>query len=210
MSARAPGWPAVLRDGAVSLRPFRRGDARTWSTARLRSEAWLTPWEPSLRAPYRDRNSPSAFGTLRRRLAEQARAGTTLPFAICLGDAVVGQLTVGNIVRGSFNSGYLGYWVEERYAGQGICPTAVALAVDHCFGPGRLHRVEANIRPENVASRRVVEKLGFRQEGMHLRYLSIDGAYRDHVSYALTAEDVPAGLLARWHAVRDDEMATET
>jgi ribosomal-protein-alanine N-acetyltransferase len=80
----------------------------------------------------------------------------------------------------------------------------MALAVDHAFASG-LHRIEVNIRPENKASRRVVEKLGFREEAYHPRYLHIDGAWRDHVGYALTTEDVSAdgGLLARWHRTRD-------
>jgi ribosomal-protein-alanine N-acetyltransferase len=77
-------------------------------------------------------------------------------------------------------------------------PTAVALASDHCFDIG-LHRVEINIRPENMASRRVVEKLGFRPEGMRPALLHIDGAWRDHLAFALTAEEVPGGLLSRWH-----------
>ena len=82
--------------------------------------------------------------------------------------------------------------------------TAVALAVDHCFGPVGLHRIEINSRPENTRSLRVVEKLGFRDEGLRERLLHIDGAWRDHVGYALTSEDVAAegGLLARWHRVR--------
>jgi ribosomal-protein-alanine N-acetyltransferase len=79
-------------------------------------------------------------------------------------------------------------------------PTAVALAVDHCFLVLRLHRVEVNIRPENTASLRVVEKLGFRDEGLRRRYLHIDGAWRDHRSFALTAEEVPGGLLSRWRS----------
>jgi ribosomal-protein-alanine N-acetyltransferase len=74
------------------------------------------------------------------------------------------------------------------------------MAVDHCFFVVGLHRIEASIRPENQASRRVVEKLGFREEGLRRRYLHIDGAWRDHLCYALTVEDVPGGLLARWRS----------
>ena len=81
-------------------------------------------------------------------------------------------------------------------------PTAVALAVDHCFRTVGLHRIEVCIRPENAPSRRVVEKLGFRSEGLRPRYLHIDGAWRDHLIYALTAEEVPDGLLRRWRRVR--------
>jgi ribosomal-protein-alanine N-acetyltransferase len=111
------------------------------------------------------------------------------------------MVTVMNIVRGAFQSGAVGYWVSSEVAGRGVMPTAVALLVDHCFGPVGLHRVEVNIRPENGPSLRVVEKLGFRHEATHPRYLHIDGAWRDHLGFALTVEDVqPEGLLARWRA----------
>lgn len=186
------------------LRPMRLRDAAAWSEVRLRNEAWLAPWEstPAGLPPYADRHSPADFVAVHRRSRRAVRDGTTLPFGICLDGALVGQLTVGNAVRGAFDSAYLGYWVDAAVAGRGIAPTAVALAVDHCLRVG-LHRLEANVRPENVPSRRVVEKLGFRVEGLHERYLRIDGAWRDHVAYAVTVEDVvPDGMLARWRATR--------
>lgn len=206
---RHPGWPAVLVDGAVLLRPYRGRDAGAWSAARRANEAWLAPWEPT--APggsWWDLNSPFAFRAVYRDLRSSARAGFAMPFAVCLrtdeGERLVGQLTIGNIVRRALCSGYAGYWVDSRVAGRGVMPTALALAVDHAFGPGGLHRIEVNIRPENTASRRVVEKLGFREESYLVRYLHIAGAWRDHIGYALTTEDVAAqgGLLARWHRIR--------
>jgi len=127
-----------------------------------------------------------------------------MPFAVCLHDprtgrdTLVGQLTLGNIVRRAFCSAYAGYWVDSRVAGRGVIPTALALVVDHAFGQGGLHRIEVNIRPENRASRRVVEKLGFREEGLRRRFLHIAGDWRDHVSYALVQEEVTAGVLRRW------------
>ncbi|HVE97794.1 MAG TPA: GNAT family protein [Mycobacteriales bacterium] len=199
---RSPGWPAVLREGDVVLRPFRMRDGAAWSESRLANEEWLAPWEPPGGGSYVERNSAASYGAMVRALRRRAREGTQLAFAIWWQDRFAGQLTVGNIVRGALHGAHLGYWVDGRYAGRGICPTAVALAVDHCFGPVGLHRVEANVRPENVASRRVVDKLGFRVEGTRLRYLYIDGAYRDHVSYALTTEDVPGGLVNRWRDIR--------
>ena len=128
-----------------------------------------------------------------------------MPFAVCLREAgrerLVGHLNLGNIVRRAFCSAYAGYWVDARVAGRGIIPTAMALAVDHAFGPGGLHRIEVNIRPENGPSRRVVEKLGFREEAYHPRYMHIDGAWRDHIGYAMTSRGRrgrgrPAGPLA--------------
>jgi [ribosomal protein S5]-alanine N-acetyltransferase len=201
MNGRHPGWPAELAEGPVGLRPLKRGDARMWSEIRLANEEWLAPWEPTHPMTWAARHQPVAFHPLLRQLRRQAREGYALPFAVTWEDRLVGQLTIGNIVRGAFCSGYAGYWVDGRYAGRNITPTALALAVDHAFSRAGLHRIEVNIRPENVPSRRVVEKLGFRQESYHQRYLNIDGGWRDHLGYALTVEDVtPHGLLARWRA----------
>ena len=126
-----------------------------------------------------------------RHQRKQARAGLLLPFSITVAGRLAGSIMVGGITRGAFDSGYVGYWVDEQVAGRGVVPTALGLVLDHCFGPVGLHRVEANVRPENAASRRVVSKLGFRQEGLHRRYLFIDEDWRDHLTYALLAEDVP-------------------
>jgi [ribosomal protein S5]-alanine N-acetyltransferase len=208
-----PGWPAVLVDGEVWLRPYRRGDAQAWSAARRANEAWLSKWEPTPYGMWHDLNSPATFRAVHADLRRAARRGTAMPFAVCLrtdaGERLVGQLTLGNIVRRAFCSAYAGYWIDSRFAGRSIIPTALALAVDHAFRLGGLHRIEVNIRPENTPSRRVVEKLGFRQEAYHERYLHIDGDWRDHIGYALTSEDVAAegGLLARWHRIRAGSLS---
>jgi len=120
--------------------------------------------------------------------------------------AVAGQVTVGGITWGSLRSAHIGYWIDRQLAGQGIVPTAVALATDHLFDVG-LHRVEINIRPENAASLRVVEKLGFRPEGSRLRFLHIDGAWRDHQCFALTAEEVGGSILSRWNQSRPGSLS---
>jgi ribosomal-protein-alanine N-acetyltransferase len=204
----APGWPVVLLDGPVLLRPYRRRDASAWSEVRRSNQAWLAPWESSPPGPWNELNSAASFRWIYREQRRSARAGAGMPFAICLiegrSERLVGHLNLGNIVRRAFCSAYAGYWVDARVAGRGVMPTALALAVDHAFGPGGLHRIEVNIRPENKPSRRVVEKLGFREEAFHPRYMHIDGAWRDHIGYALTSEDVAAegGLLARWHRLR--------
>ena len=115
---------------------------------------------------------------------------------------LAGQLTVSGIVGGSASWGQIGYWVDQRWAGRGITPTAVALATDYCFKVMRLHRIEIAIRPENTKSLRVVEKLRFRPEGLRPRYLHIDGDWRDHLVFALNSEEVPEGLLRRWNPDR--------
>lgn len=193
-------WPARLRDGHVELRPLRLRDATAWREVRSRNARWLRPWEAT--TPLSEHDVPSTYGAMVRRLRAEARDGRTMPFALTYEGTFIGQVTVGGIARGSLLSAYIGYWVDQRYAGRGIMPTAVALATDHCFTAAGLHRVEINIRPENAASLRVVEKLGFRAEGLREHYLHIDGGWRDHLTFALCAEDVPDGLMARWRESR--------
>jgi [ribosomal protein S5]-alanine N-acetyltransferase len=195
-----PGWPARLSAGPVRLEPLRRGDARDWVRLRLANEDRLTPWEPSAPVPWRDRHTPAAFRAMRRAGIRRARAGLSLPFALSVDGRLAGQVTVDNIVRGALRSGHLGYWVDGAVSGRGLATLAVALVCDHAFTAAGLHRLQADIRPENLPSQRLVERLGFRQEGVLRRYLDIDGDWRDHLSYALLAEDAPGGLLARWRA----------
>ncbi len=193
------GWPVELADGDVGLRPLRYRDARRWRELREQNAGWLDPWEATSPDPL---VPPMQYRQLVRAMSSEARGGRALPFTITCRGEMVGQLSVAGIGWGSLRSAHIGYWVSRHVAGRGITPTAVALATDHCLFTMTLHRVEVNIRPENAASLRVVEKLGFRYEGLRLRYLHIDGQWRDHRTFALTAEDVPQGLLARWHASR--------
>jgi ribosomal-protein-alanine N-acetyltransferase len=197
----APGWPATLTDGAVTLRPLRLRDASAWTEVRRRNVEWLKPWEATQpEGPSSFGDSTAVFTTMTRRLRRDARRGLALPFTILVEDQLAGQLNVAGLVRGSLLSAHIGYWVDRRVAGRGVTPTAVALVTDHCFEVVGLHRIEVNIRPENHASRRVVEKLGFREEGMRKQYLHIEGDWRDHLTYALVRGDVPGGVVARWHA----------
>jgi [ribosomal protein S5]-alanine N-acetyltransferase len=131
-------------------------------------------------------------------MARRARVGASVPFMIRVEGRLAGQVTIDNVVRGAMRSGHLGYWIDRSVAGRGHASLAVALACDHAFGPVGLHRLQADIRPENVRSQRLVERLGFQREGLLRRYLDIDGDWRDHVTYALLAEDVPAGVVTRW------------
>lgn len=195
-------WPVTLTRGDLSLRPIRYRDRRQWETVRRRNATWLSPWEASNPAP--GGYLPN-FLEMVRYLHQQARVGAALPFVITERQppqgkpALIGQVTVSTIVWGSAMSATLGYWVDQQHAGRGVAPTAVAMATDHCINSLGLHRIEVNIRPENTASLRVVQKLGFRDEGMRLNYLHINGRWSDHRSFALTAEEMPAeGLLQRW------------
>jgi [ribosomal protein S5]-alanine N-acetyltransferase len=199
---RHPGWPARLGPlrvaaGEIMLRPVRLRDATAWSRLRLRDEAYLRDWEPDAEGTWAERYTPMAWPVQCTGLRAIARRGQALPLAITLGGRLVGQLTVGNVVRGALRSAWVGYWVESGVAGYGVATGAVALAVDHAFGSVGLHRIEATVRPENVASLRVLAKLGFREEGLLLRYLEVDGAWRDHRLLAVTREEVGAGLVDR-------------
>jgi [ribosomal protein S5]-alanine N-acetyltransferase len=199
------GWPSTLTErglleAPVGLRPVQVRDASIWRETRVRNAAWLRPWEPTNPETPLYRTSLGPYVAMARTMRREARHGMTLPWVITYGGRFAGQLTVGSIVWGSARSAQVGYWIDELYAGRGVTPTALAMALDHCFFIVGLHRVEATIRPENHASRRVVEKLGFREEGLRRRSLHIDGSWRDHLCYALTAEDVQNGLLPRWRS----------
>jgi len=119
-----------------------------------------------------------------------------LPYVIEVDGRFAGQLTIGNVTHGALRSAWVGYWVSRDLTGGGVATAALGLGVDHCFGPVRLHRVEATVRPENAASRRVLAKAGFREEGLLKRYLDVDGGWRDHLLVALTAEEVEGSVAA--------------
>ena len=179
----------------MGLRPLSLRDARAWREVRARNREWLTPWEATV--PPGDRSAPATYRGMVRELRRQARQGRSMPFAVTVEDVFAGQLTVSNIVGGSARWGQIGYWIDRQHAGRGTIPVAVAMAVDHCLFEAGLHRIEIAIRPENTASLRVVEKLGFREFGFAPRYLHIDGEWRDHRLFAIAVEDCPGGLLRR-------------
>lgn len=104
-------------------------------------------------------------------------------------DDIVGAININEIVRGPFQSGYLGYYAFSKHAGQGLMKQGLALVVGEAFTSLSLHRLEANIQPENVGSISLVRRCGFSKEGFSRRYLRIAGAWRDHERWALLRED---------------------
>ncbi|MDA4894575.1 MULTISPECIES: GNAT family N-acetyltransferase [Microbacterium] len=180
--------------GPVEIRLVRPRDARVLQHELLTNRDWLQRWEATLPGAAVGFDMRVSI----RRLLQQYRDGGGYPFVMEYDGDVAGQLNVWGVMRGSLCSATIGYWVSERFAGKGITPTAVALATDLCFSELGLHRIEICIRPENRASIRVVQKLGFRYEGRRRRYIHIDGDWRDHLCFALVQEDVPEGVLARW------------
>jgi len=186
----------TLSDGDTSIRPIRVRDARSLEKELRDNRRWLRKWEAT--SPV----GPVTFDVKSsiRGLLQQSRVGAGLPFVIEYDGDIAGQLNVSSISYGSLASATIGYWVSERFAGKGLTPTAVALATDYCFFQLGLHRMEICIRPENAPSLRVVEKLGFRYEGLRRRFIHIDGDWRDHFCFGLTVEEVPQGVLRRWQS----------
>ncbi len=189
-------WPVVLEHQSVRLRPLRASDSRRYLETRARNHFWTKEWDATRPPGVPDR--PMTFREMARKFNREARAGRMLPWAIEVDGEFAGQLTISGIVRGSAQWGQAGYWVDERQAGKGVMPTALALAADHMFFRLGLHRLEVAIRPENAKSIRVVEKLGLRFEGERPRYLHVAGEWRDHVVFVVHADEVrPGELLGR-------------
>src|SRR6516165_1830736 len=140
------------------------------------------------------RHTVSAWPALCSGLRAEARKGRMLPYVIELDGRFCGQLTIGNVTHGALRSAWIGYWVPRSATGGGVATAALALGLDHCFGPVMLHRVEATVRPENAASRAVLAKVGFREEGLLHRYLEVDRAWRDHLLMAITVEEVQGSV----------------
>jgi [ribosomal protein S5]-alanine N-acetyltransferase len=204
-----PGWPMPVGPlrvaaGLVRLRPIRLRDGAQWSRTRLADRAHLEPWEPSTDMDWELRHSVSAWPSVCSGLRSEARKGRMLPYAIELDGQFAGQLTIGNVTHGALRSAWIGYWVASESTGGGVATAALALGLDHCFGPIMLHRVEATVRPENAASRAVLAKAGFREEGLLKRYLDVDRAWRDHLLVAITIEEldgsVASALVRAGHA----------
>lgn len=185
----------VLTHPLVTVRGVRLRDAKDLERTLLAHRSWLQPWEathPIIPAVAQDARSSI------RGLLHHQKAGTALAMIVERDGTLIGQLNVSQITYGSLSSASLGYWITPDVAGQGITPVAVALVTDYLFFERGLHRMEICIRPENRASLRVVEKLGFRFEGLRRRYIHIDGRWRDHYCFALTVEEVPQGILHRF------------
>jgi ribosomal-protein-alanine N-acetyltransferase len=184
----------TLSEGPIVIRPIRVRDAKPLERELVENRSWLRTWEAT------NPGGPLAFDTRAsiRSLQANARAGLGLPFIMEHEGRLAGQLNVSSISYGSVASASIGYWVSERFAGKGITPVGVALASDYCFYSVGLHRIEICIRPENAPSLRVVEKLGFRYEGLRRRYIHINGDWRDHFCFALVREELPVGVLRRW------------
>lgn len=172
----------------LTLRPPEHGDYRDWSRLRSESAGFLSPWEP-VWAP--DHLTRKAF-TNRVYWARRAMAqGTALPVMLIRREdqALLGAITLDNIRRGPVQAGTLGYWIGQPHARQGYMREAILALVHHAFTVLDLSRVEAACLPENLPSRGVLERTGFKYEGVAQSYLQIAGRWRNHVLYANLRSD---------------------
>jgi ribosomal-protein-alanine N-acetyltransferase len=175
-----------LEAGGVRLRPHRASDYHEWADLREASRTFLQPWEPIW--PTDDLTR----GAYRRRLAAYAQdmdRGVAFPFLVFrqTDNVMLGGITLSNVRRGVAQMGSIGYWIGRPHARKGYTLSAVRAVTAFCFGRLRLHRVEAACIPMNVASKGVLEKAGFQQEGLAREYLKIDGVWRDHLLFGLVS-----------------------
>jgi ribosomal-protein-alanine N-acetyltransferase len=171
----------------VLLRPARPEDRREFVALLRASRAHLRPWEPRVR-------DPDGSGRFARFLGARASPDARRWLVCRRSDgAIVGGVSLNHVVRGVFQNAAIGYWLGAAHTGRGHMTEAVRLAVGHAFRRMGLHRVEANVIPENRASKGVVRRAGFRKEGLSPRFLKIDGRWRDHERWAVLAEEWRSG-----------------
>ena len=174
----------------VLLRPLVGSDFGAWQEVRRRNADWLTKWEaqrvqgqPDV---VEDRDAFAVRCSARQR---ERQLGTGYGFGIFVDGDFAGEINLTAVQRGPFQSAYVGYWIDEKHAGNGYMPESVVVLAQFAFEELHLHRIQISIIPRNTASRRVVEKLAIRDEGTAVRYLEINGVWEDHVRYAMTSEE---------------------
>ena len=174
----------------ILLRPLVASDFPSWREVRRRNVDWLTKWEaariPGAPDVVEDRGAFEARCAARQR---ERMLGTGFGFGIFVGGEFAGEINLNSIQRGPFQNAYIGYWIDEKQAGNAYMSEAVALVARFAFDELHLHRIQIAIIPRNTNSRRVVEKLALREEGVALRYLEINGVWEDHCRYAMTVEE---------------------
>ena len=184
------------------LRPLVASDFSAWQEVRRRNGDWLLKWEaqrlPGQPDVVEDRDAFAVRCSARQR---ERQLGTAYGFGLFVDGEFAGEINLTAIQRGPFQSAYVGYWIDEKHAGNGYMPEALVALARFAFDDLQLHRIQIAIIPRNKPSRRVVEKLGIREEGIALRYLEINGVWEDHVRYGMTSEEWEergAQLVADW------------
>ena len=191
---------AIVRGDRVYLRHPRAADAEAFVTAARRSRRLHGPW---VHAP----DTPEAFEAYLRRTRHPSHAG----FLVCriTDDAIAGVVNVSEIVRGVFQSAFMSYYAFTPHARKGYLREGLELTVRHAFDELDLHRLEANVRPENVASVQLIRSLGFEPRSRSSRYLFLDGDWRDHVGYVRLREPGPPAVGSHGEVTLHDVVADD-
>lgn len=187
-----PTVPSPLRlyGSRVMLRPLVAQDFPAWREVRARNEAWLTPWEPRRPlAQFDPTVNREAYVSRCAARERDATSGQSFGFGLFFEERFCGEINLNHVLRGALQTATIGYWVDERVAGRGLVTEGVVVVCEFAFERLWLHRVEINIVPRNSNSRRVMEKLDVRAEGIAVRMLEINGVWEDHLRYAITAEE---------------------
>ncbi|MEN9300330.1 MAG: hypothetical protein RLZZ254_111 [Actinomycetota bacterium] len=192
--------PLRLYGRRLMLRPLVAGDFEAWSEVRVRNDEWLTKWEP-LRHPKAPDPAVNrdAFASRCAARDRERQSGVGYAFGIFVDNAFAGEINLNNVLRGAMQSVTIGYWIDEARAGKSYMSEAVLVATRFALEDLQLHRVEICIIPRNHNSRRVMEKLGYREEGIAERFLEINGTWEDHVRYGFTIEE--------WRVRREELVA---
>jgi ribosomal-protein-alanine N-acetyltransferase len=194
MTAMHPARPSSvglrLYGRRVVLRPLVPQDFNAWSEVRRRNGEWLTLWEP-MRLPHHPdpETNREVFAARCGSRDRERLAGSQYAFGIFIDGAFAGELNLNNVVRGAMQSATIGYWIDRARAGRSFMSEAIVVLSQFAFEELNLHRLEICIIPRNSNSRRVVEKLGIREEGIAQRFLEINGAWEDHMRFGLTIEE---------------------
>ena len=178
------------RGRRVVLRPLVAADFEAWRDVRQRNVDWLTKWEPRPPEGYpSDSVDRVAFSARCGAREREWQLGTGYGFGIFVDGRVAGEMNLSGVQRGPFQNAYVGYWIDQGHAGRAYVPESLVVAARFAFEDVGLHRLQVAIIPRNRPSRRVVEKLGLREEGLAVRYLCINGKWEDHLRFAITAEE---------------------
>jgi ribosomal-protein-alanine N-acetyltransferase len=196
-----PGWdnvegPSLLtrvETERLVLRPPRTADVPEMRRALRQNAAHLRPWSvaPASGEDPASLTSVSRAVLRHRREWKQGQAYVLLITPRDDERTIIGRIALGGVLRGAFQNGYLGYWIDVDHQGRGLTTEAVRAATGFALESAALHRVQAAVMPRNAASQRVLEKAGYRREGLAVRYLCIAGAWEDHLIFATTTEDGP-------------------
>jgi ribosomal-protein-alanine N-acetyltransferase len=179
----------------LTLRPPRTGDVPEVRRALRHNAAHLQPWSVAP-TPGEDATSLTSVSRAVLRHRREWKQGQAYVLLITPREderTVIGRIALGGVLRGAFQNAYLGYWIDVGHQRRGLMTEAVRAATAFALGSAGLHRVQAAVMPRNTASQRVLEKVGFRREGLSERYLCIAGTWEDHVIFAVTAEDWGSG-----------------